>query len=185
MKYDHKYNTPGLRMPKKQKDAFGHFKKRIDRERPHDERRQTTVGLRPSEKKAEEPRWMRRTYLALAIPAVLATFFGIGYLLLLNVGSMSSAAIRQDQRTGNELTYEQIQALPVADQYVYYGQRDMNLLQYRAARHNYQQALQLDPAHAGANMGLYAALRGLVKEDRGWKKQLREQEERMRVLRGE
>lgn len=180
-RYDPKYNTPGLRQPKEDKGDFSRLKQHMKSKHGSKD----NPRLLPREPEEQDPVWMQRLFIGLAIPTAVAVVVCLVYLLMLNAGNFGTYATGIDQNHATSkagLPPEEIAALAPADQYAYYGQRALRLGSYRAARKQFNLALEIAPDHEVANRGLYSALLELVKKDSGWNVQLKQQEERMASL---
>lgn len=180
-RYERKYNTPGLRQPKEDKGDFSRLRQHMRGQQGSKD----SHRLLPREPEEQDPVWMQRLFIGLAIPTAAAVVVGLVYLLMLNAGNFGTYATGIDQNHATSkagLPPEEIAALAPDDQYAYYGQRALRLGNYGAARKQFNLALETTPDHEVANRGLYSALLELVKKDSGWNVQLKQQEERMASL---
>lgn len=180
-RYDPKYNTPGLRQPKEDKGDFSRLKQHMKSKHGNEDK----PRLLPREPEEQDPVWMQRLFIGLAIPTAIAVVVGIVYLFMLNAGNFGTYATGIDQNPATSKTglpQEEVAALAPADRYTYYGQRALRVNNYRKAREQFNLAIEIAPGHETANRGLYSALLALVKKDSGWNVQLKRQEKKMASL---
>jgi len=177
MKYDKKYNTPGLRRGKVVKEDFGSFKKAMNRQRINPDKESKRLARDPE---PEDPVWAKRAFIALGIPVAILAVGGVAWLLLLNVGNFSTFTTRDGDR--NLPSQVDVAKLSPLERNIYLGRQANGRTEYKLAWQYFRPALAEAPGDQQANIGMLIALEGLVMKDDGWRPLLKEHEQRMEEM---